>query len=392
MCVPQSKTKRNMKKLILTLCAILFTAGISAQETLQLRTHSNPKIEGLLKFADSLGIHIQKSSFDGGEHSQHARQVEFIYSIRGDKKYPLTGDANKDKSSQRLNRNFSDRNAKMKLLTDSIRQTFIELSGNSQESHMWEYHQNGKDSMSYALAIGSFKNQRPIEFKKQNSILYYAAPEVITFQYHSDLSKETDIPYSTIGYAFFTYFHTLEDNSQPSALFDTKAYWKTLKKIFDKEGVEKQRLRIYKDSTYTLNPTEWATEWEGVSRNRSSVKEEVMIYRMSSTLLANKIIREIVDATWAHLDKQPGVIYRIEETADFNINGLASGPVVDIGTLTTNRQEPYFDISTHTDSFTGDHLIIVRESIGNWRFLPKGWEMLKSWKNGKKVYYKKKQR
>ncbi len=378
-----------MKKLILTLCAILFTAGISAQETLQLRTHSNPKIEGLLKFADSLGIHIQKSSFDGGEHSQHARQVGFIYSIRGDKKYPLTGDANKDKSSQRLNRNFSDRNAKMKLLTDSIRQTFIALSGNSQESHMWEYHQNGKDSMSYALAIGSFKNQRPIEFKKQNSILYYAAPEVITFQYHSDLSKETDIPYSPIGYAFFTYFHTLEDNSQPSALFDTKAYWKTLKKIFDKEGVEKQRLRIYKDSTYTLNPTEWATEWEGVIRNRSSVKEEVMIYRMSSTLLANKIIREIVDATWAHLDKQPGVIYRIEETADFNINGLASGPVVDIGTLTTNRQEPYFDISTHTDSFTGDCLIIVRESIGNWRFLPKGWEMLKSWKNGKKVYYKK---
>ena len=377
-----------MKKLILTLCAILFTAGISAQETLQLRTHSNPKIEGLLKFADSLGIHIQKSSFDGGEHSQHARQVEFIYSIRGDKKYPLTGDANKDKSSQRLNRNFSDQNANMKLLTDSIRQTFIELSGNSQESHMWEYHQDGKDSMSYALAIGSFKNQRPIEFKKQNSILYYAAPEVITFQYHSDLSKETDIPYSIIGNATFTYSHTLEDNIQPSALFDTKAYWKTLKKIFDKEGVEKQRLRIYKDSTYTLNPTE---VWKGVVNGKGiSIKQEIMIYRMQSTSLADKIIREIVDATWAHLDKQPGVIYRIEETADFNINGLASGPVVDIGTLTTNRQEPYFDISTHTDSFTGDHLIIVRESIGNWRFLPKGWEMLKSWKNGKKVYYKKK--
>lgn len=383
MCVPQSKTKRNMKKLILTLCAILFTAGISAQETLQLRTHSNPKIEGLLKFADSLGIHIQKSSFDAGEHSQHARHISFSFPT-----YPLTGDADIDKSRQRLNRMNSDHNAKMKLLTDSIRQTFIALSGNSQESHMWEYHQNGKDSMSYALAIGSFKNQRPIEFKKQNSILFYAAPEVITFQYHSDLSKDSGIQHHPIGYAFFTYSHTLEDNIQPSALFDTKAYWKTLKKIFDKEGVEKQRLRIYKDSTYTYNPT----EWEGVRRNRSSVKEEVMIYRMSSTLLANKIIREIVDATWAHLDKQPGVIYRIEETADFNINGLASGPVVDIGTLTTNRQEPYFDISTHTDSFTGDHLIIVRESIGNWRFLPKGWEMLKSWKNGKKVYYKKKLR
>lgn len=386
MCVPQSETKRNMKKLILTLCAILFTAGISAQETLQLRTHSNPKIEGLLKFADSLGIHIQKSSFDEGEHSQHARRIWFTYSIRDDKKYPLTGDADIDKSRQRLNRMNSDHNAKMKLLTDSIRQTFIALSGNSQESHMWEYHQNGKDSMSYALAIGSFKNQRPIEFKKQNSSLYYAAPEIITFRYHSDLSKDPGIQHHPIGYAFFTYYHTLEDNIQPSALFDTKAYWKTLKKIFDKEGVEKQRLRIYKDSTYTYNPT----EWEGVIRNRSSVKEEVMIYRMSSTLLANKIIREIVDATWAHLDKHPGVIYRIEETAGFNINGLASGPVVGIGTFTTNRQEPYFDISTHTDSFTGDCLIIVCESIGNWRFLPKEWKMLKSWKNGKKVYYKKK--
>jgi len=369
-----------MKKLILTLCAILFTAGISAQETLQLRTHSNPKIEGLLKFADSLGIHIQKSSFDAGEHSQHARHISFSFPT-----YPLTGDADIDKSRQRLNRMNSDHNAKMKLLTDSIRQTFIELSGNSQESHMWEYHQDGKDSMSYALAIGSFKNQRPIEFKKQNSSLFYAAPEIITFQYHSDLSKDSGIQHHPIGYAFFTYSHTLEDNIQPSALFDTKAYWKTLKKIFDKEGVEKQRLRIYKDSTYTYNPT----EWEGVIRNRSSVKEEVMIYRMSSTLLANKIIREIVDATWAHLDKHPGVIYRIEETAGFNIRGLGSGPVVGIGTFTTNRQEPYFDISTHTDSFTGDCLIIVCESIGNWRFLPKGWEMLKSWKNGKKVYYKK---
>ena len=388
MCVPQSKTKRNMKKLILTLCAILFTAGISAQETLQLRTHSNPKIEGLLKFADSLGIHIGKSSFDNGEHSQHARHVWFTYSIRADKKYPLTGDADKDKSSQRLNRNFSDQNANMKLLTDSIRQTFIELSGNSQESHMWEYHQDGKDSMSYALAIGSFKNQRPIEFKKYNSSLYYAAPEVITFQYHSDLSKETDIPYSTIGYAFFTYFHTLEDNSQPSALFDTKAYWKTLKKIFDKEGVEKQRLRIYKDSTYTYNPTE---VWKGVVNGKGiSIKQEIMIYRMQSTSLADKIIREIVDATWAHLDKQPGVIYSIEEAAGFNIRGAIYSTVVDIGSYDPDSQEPHFHISINTDSFTGDHLIFVRESIGRWRFLPKGWEMLKSWKNGKKVYYKKK--
>lgn len=388
MCVPQSKTKRNMKKLILTLCAILFTAGISAQETLQLRTHSNPKIEGLLKFADSLGIHIQKYSFDGGEHSQHARQVSFTYSIRGDKKYPLTGDANKDKSSQRLNRNFSDRNANMKLLTDSIRQTFIELSGNSQESHMWEYHQDGKDSMSYALAIDTFKNQRPIDFKKYNSSLYYAAPEVITFQYHSDLSKETDIPYSIIGNAFFTYSHTLEDNIQPSALFDTKAYWKTLKKIFDKEGVEKQRLRIYKDSTYTYNPTE---VWEGVVNGKGiSIKQEIMIYRMQSTSLANKIIREIVDATWAHLDKQPGVIYEIAETAGFNIRGFSYSTVVDIGSYATDSQEPHFHISINTDSFTGDYLIFVRESIGRWYFLPKGWEMLKSWKNGKKVYYKKK--
>ena len=383
MCVPQSKTKRNMKKLILTLCAILFTAGISAQETLQLRTHSNPKIEGLLKFADSLGIHIQKSSFDAGEHSQHARHISFSFPT-----YPLTGDADIDKSRQRLNRMNSDHNAKMKLLTDSIRQTFIELSGNSQESHMWEYHQDGKDSMSYALAIGSFKNQRPIEFKKYNSSLYYAAPEVITFQYHSDLSKDSGIQHHPIGYAFFTYFHTLEDNIQPSALFDTKAYWKTLKKIFDKEGVEKQRLRIYKDSTYTLNPTE---VWKGVVNGKGiSIKQEIMIYRMQSTSLADKIIREIVDATWAHLDKQPGVIYSIEEAAGFNIRGAIYSTVVDIGSYDPDSQEPHFHISINTDSFTGDHLIFVRESIGRWRFLPKGWEMLKSWKNGKKVYYKKK--
>ena len=151
-----------MKKIIITLCAALLTLSVSAQDNIKLRTYINPTIGNLLNYADSLGVHVD--TIYTTVRGQREKIIRFHLIIQSNiTRFTLTGnekvDKKVDKRNQEMDSINANQNLKMSLLLDSIQQAFKVLADSSQENYMWEYHQNGKDSIVYSLALEYKKNR-----------------------------------------------------------------------------------------------------------------------------------------------------------------------------------------------------------------------------------------
>ena len=124
-----------MIKNILLLCTMLAPLCVSAQQTLAEITHGHPKIENLIKYADSLGIHIRKgyriSDSDSGIRYDKTVKLDFVL-----------GDT-------LPNSRHTVPHATSSLFLDSIRSTFMSLIPSASESYAREHHHNGTDSIIY---------------------------------------------------------------------------------------------------------------------------------------------------------------------------------------------------------------------------------------------------
>lgn len=109
---------------------------------------------------------------------------------------------------------------------------------------------------------------------------------------------------------------------------------------------------------------------------------------MESIDLANKIIREIIDSTWIHLDKHPDVQYDMYANAGF-YDDRSYAYILSIGN-DYDQSKKYFRINLKKDRIGKNttYYFFISE-IQGIHFLPRDWEILKSWKNGKKTYNKK---
>ena len=381
-----------MKKIIITLCAALLTLSVSAQDNIKLRTYINPTIGNLLNYADSLGVHIQ--TICSNYYGIREKSIGFYFGLRNGINHPLTGNEKRDKMIQKLDSISTEQHLKTNLLLDSIRQAFITLADSCRENYIWEYHQNGKDSIYYASALKYFKNKKysaPIHNRKKD---FYNVPEKISFTCTSDSSRGANRTHATIGYCDFNYKYTLDSIALPyNNYIDTKAYWKTIKTIFQKDGIKRHELRISKDSTYTYSDYE---VWGGFLHNKGySSKEKIMIYTMKDKDLANNIIREIIDSTWTHLDKQPDVLYDIIESAVFDVSSINNYSVsydriINIKNKENEKKPNHkcFNIQIYNNHIEKEYCFFVCETEGLY-FIPQDWKILKSWKNGKKTYNKK---
>ena len=150
-----------MKKTLLTILCCCLTIGMQAQTTKLLREYQNPKIEGLLNYAESLGREIRVI------HTGEDKHMSFSVEMYNDFRYKIEGKDIDDELHKKQNQEYDERERKSALLIDSIRNTFLGLLDDASKSYMWEYHQGGVDSMYFTLALG--KNSKGEVKEKQKN-------------------------------------------------------------------------------------------------------------------------------------------------------------------------------------------------------------------------------
>ena len=219
-----------MKKTMITLWVMIGCLAMNAQPTAELRSHRNPAVEGLMEYARSLDYYV------GYAYDDYSGQ-NILLSL-----YPSNDNAEKTH-----------------LLLDSIRHTCEVLSVSAKESNMWELHQEGKDTIYYAITLSNPQD----------------AAEKITFKYRS-IARETTFPNDLIGFGDFVYnYHTANIQRTRNASYDLPAYWKTIKEVFSRDGVVVHAFTISNDSTHnfskdvygglvTNDPERWSSEQTGL--------------------------------------------------------------------------------------------------------------------------------
>ena len=327
-----------MKKTMITLWVMIGCLAMNAQPTAELRSHRNPAVEGLMEYARSLDYYVRYAYDDYSGQN-------ILLSL-----YPSNDNAEKTH-----------------LLLDSIRHTCEVLSVSAKESNMWELHQEGKDTIYYAITLSNSQD----------------AAEKITFKYRS-IARETTSPNDLIGFGDFVYnYHTANIQRTRNASYDLPAYWKTIKEVFSRDGVVVHAFTISNDSTHnfskdvygglvTNDPERWSSEQTGLLCMTTSMER------------ANNIVDDIIKATWAHVDQHPHIWYGISESNRFGIPAYIAGHSL----ITLDYNRFLIDLYEDTDQKSGTprYYIMAREIQGS-PFFPKDWQTLKSYKNGKYEYY-----
>ena len=111
----------NMKKTLLIILCCCLTIGMQAQTTKLLREYQNPKIEGLLNYAESLGREVTVV------HTGEYKRMSFFVERYNDFRYKIEGRDIDDDLHGKLNQEYDERERKSVLLMDSIRNTFSAL-------------------------------------------------------------------------------------------------------------------------------------------------------------------------------------------------------------------------------------------------------------------------
>ena len=362
-----------MKKIAILLWVMIGSLGVNAQPSVELRNHKNPTIDGLVEYAESLGHHIITAYANYGIYRKVQRiNIEF----RSDSTY-MEGTNGSESESQirgamRLDSIFAIKDRNSYLMLDSIRQAYKELSKVARESNMWESHENGTDSVSYAISLG-----RPsVMIPNKNT-------ETITFIYKQN-KQSLPIPHTINGYANFTYDYHTDSIWRPyNDELDASDIMKDIEKICTRDGARIQHFTVYNDKThdytgdlfsgvYTKDGKKWNSETTGVLCIASSIE------------IANQIIDDIYEATWAYLDEHPHVGFDFAHI-HLKENTGSLLPFVHIwNNHEVIRVEPCVDRGEKYDKQA--YCIMVRQIKGT-EFLPKGWSRMKSYNNGKYEYY-----
>lgn len=316
-----------MKKIIITLCAMLFSLCTWAQENIRLCDYQIPaKLEDLFQYADSLGYGV---TVHYSQRETRKVNFSFIHSIKRDKNAIL--------------------------FLDSIRHTFYALADEAPKTYFWESHINGIDSIEYAL---KFNNGH------------------LKFVYK---------PYSTVeiperGLAYLDFIYPIDSVKHPiTEKIDKKGYWKTLNKILNRKGVSKQKFYVYNDSTHII-PKEDQFVGSRYSQN-PNIEHRGIIYTIASKELADELKQEILQETWRFTDEHPDVMYNI------NPNVTQGEFVVFLSAdKQTSRIQEMLTVALRD---TRDTYQIVASDFNGDQYLPADLTGLKSYKNGKKVYYRK---
>ena len=364
-----------MKKTLLTILCCCLTIGMQAQTTKLLRKYQNPKIEGLLNYAESLGREVTIV------HTGEDRYVDFSVEMYNDVRYPVD-EQNPDRETyERWNREHYERRAKSALLIDSIRNTFIGLLDDAKKSYMWDYHQEGVDSMYYTVALGKYNKGEVKEHQRKDrerELEYSFAPEILTFRFYQDAPRyiQKDAPSSKgIGELFYKYQPEVSDSNEVEV--DMMELMKEVGKVLKKNKVKYRTLQTEIDSTYDWNNREIITSY---SRRAGTTTSRVYDSRCKEE--TNKILEEIKAVVWDYLDKHPH--------ADFTFINRKNAPQLNPMAIRVYKGDEesieLFNVYVQYLDRRNEYCFLISTSKGNY-VLPAGWGRLKRWKNGEKKYY-----
>ena len=372
-----------MQKIIITFIIMLLTLSIHAQTSVELRTHQNPKIEELLKYAESMGK--DTSVFYTSRH----KSVAFSVYQYTDFNYTMTGDSIKDAWRKKMNKEYDERRMKEALLIDSIRNTFMELANEADGCYMWEYHQDGVDSIDYKMTLGAYSNKRIVisnnELRNKEEKTIGPVHEIITFYYKPDNPEFISNEYHTNkGFGSFQYQLYPDSIFRDYEQIDTKEYVNLLGDVMKKNGLKYRKLHAEMDSTYDLRNRKEIIDYNGYTKGEQCMSD-IKIYESVPKEKGQEVLKELIDVTWTFMDMHP--------TADLSLSlndmfkkGWNSPIIIRNDYKKEGRESCSIQIRYLEDK---DEYCFLIYDVKGGRVLPKEWQTLKSWKNGKKVYYRK---
>ena len=367
-----------MKKTLLTTLCCCLTIGMQAQTTKLLREYQNPKIEGLLNYAESLGREIRVI------HTGEDKHMSFSVEMYNDFRYKIEGKDIDDELHKKQNQEYDERRAKSALLIDSIRNTFIGLLDDANKSYMWDYHHDGVDSMYYTVALGKYNKGEVKEHQRKDrerELEYSFAPEILTFRFYQDAPRYIPTTHhSSKGIGWFDYKYQPEVSDSNRVEVDMRELMKIVGKVLKKNRVKYRTLHTEMDSTYDYRNNEEILDYSG-RRGIGSVTT-CRIYDTKPKEEAMEILEEMKAALWNYLDKHPNADFLIHNANAFN--HLSFEP---IRVYKVNRENiERFCVSVRYLERRNEYCFLISTAKGNY-FLPAGWGRLKSWKNGVKKYY-----
>lgn len=371
-----------MKKIIITFIIMLLTLGIHAQTSVELRTYQNPKIEELLKYAESMGKEVSVL------YTINHKSITFSVNQYTDFSYTMTGDSKEDARREKMNKEFNEKRVKEALLIDSIRNTFMKLGDEVDGCHMWEYHQDGVDSIDYKMTLGAYSNKREVILDEWTDIekkIAWPGREVITFYYKPDAPESISNEYHTNkGFGSFQYQVYVDSIILNYEQIDTKEYVKVLGNVMKKNGLIYHKLHVEMDSTYDWKKRKEIIDYSGYTKGEQCLSD-IRIYESVPKEKGQEVLKELIDATWGFMDKHPTADLSMMTGHLFKKKGWNSPIIISNDYKKEGRESCSLQIIYLDDK--NEYCFLIYDVKGS-RVLPKDWQTLKSWVNGKAVYEK----
>ncbi len=341
-----------MKKTILTMIGICLIMGMQAQTTKRLREYRNPQIDGLMKYAKSMGVDVWEF------YSRNYRSMSFHISVYND----------------------SDPHDNPVLLIDSIKSTFLGLADEATDKYLWEKDREGRDSIYYTLTLGKYRSS---EMGRQTEF-HYPAPEILTYKY---------IPYKrenvregqrvSIGSADLHYQFYPDSIVRKIEQVEMDELMEAIGKVFKKEKVKYHTLQVEMDSAYNWRNRDEILEYEGAVKGEAC-ETTIRVYEAQPKDRAQELLEEVRQAVWEFIDQHPNCDYYIDMQEAFNRRW--SSPIR-VENMYKDIREQFRIRITYVEDLDAYSFFLITSKGGV--AIPTSWENLKSWKNGKKVYYRK---
>ena len=380
-----------MKRITFALCIILISLSTMAQGTLQERLKGNPKIDSLVSKVAALGGSGQVSYYyDGKLH----KTVSIFCSLMNDfEPTPPTGDSQRDARNQKMDSVRKERCEQGNRIYNIVRNTCKALTDEAKESYTWEYHRNGVDSVRYTIALGEYQSGDTMQtWQRQREVQYYGAPEIITFRY-DPLANNDGSPLMSKGFGHFHYEYTPDSvwrQMKDLVPFNKAAYTALLQPILKQKGITTRQFIVNCDSTYTFekeswdhNEKEFLIRENTISPRQPKSETRGTIYTIRSKELADSVLSQLIRTTWTFLENNPGISFHFEPYAYYGIKAMNEL----FENLDYRRVMGFYHIYLHAMS-NNEYNIVFLEGTGDM-MIPMEWLILKSWKNGKVVYDKK---
>lgn len=377
-----------MKKIIFTLCATFIALSTMAQGRLQKRLQGNPKIDSLVSEVAALGGGGNVSYYyDGRLH----KTVKTSCTLMNDfQPTPPTGNIQRIVQNQKMDSIRKERCEQENRIYNAIRNTCKALIDEAMESYIWEYHRNGVDSIRYTIALGEYHNDDTLKtWQRQRDVQYYGAPEIITFRYDPNPVNDGN-PGIAKGFGYFRYEYTPDSvGKQMKDLvpFNKEAYTALLQPILKQKGITSRQFYVYRDSTLSFNELKENDDFVFLENTLTPLqpKSEMRgtVYTMHSKAQAETVLSQLIQTTWAFLEDNPGINFHFNPHTYYGLRTMYEL----FENLDYRRALGFYHIYLHSIDDQEFNIVIV-EGTGDM-IVPMEWLILKSWKNGKVVYDKK---